>query len=216
MSVQCVNGHVFLPQQPNWQTPLQWQRTWANEVVTGLTGIEARSAMRSLPRVQLTWTVTPWTVPAQNELDDQVRAAKKAGLACAPYWGRASVLASPCSGTAVVLQSAFWPWKVGDWICFLYPLSFDLRQVTAVVGSALTLNAAVSSASPANTLVWPLLYGKLTTNDMSLATGQRGALQLTLLEETPGQAAQLGGVPPPPGSGSGIGSMSIGSTFNVT
>src|SRR4051812_26279185 len=111
-----IDNHVLFPHVANFTTRPSRKRSWLTGISETVTGHQSRFALRAQPRLSLTFTLTPRTLQEQAQLEDRILAAKKSGLACAPFWGRASVLQSDCTTNAVVLQSAFWPWKVGNWI----------------------------------------------------------------------------------------------------
>lgn len=218
MSVETVNNHVLFTEPPNWETPVKWERRWRNEVAASLQGGEARMALRSLPRLTLSWRITPWSSVRRNLLEDAIRAARKTGLGCAPYWGRASVLQSACTAAAVALADGHWAWQAGDPIFFQRihspsNIEFEVRTVEDVDGSTLTLDQAVAFTSPAGAFVWPLVFGKFSCPELTAETNWRGGVDLTLSEMTPGRAAQLGSVTPP--GGTGIGAMTIGGDFVI-
>src|SRR5436190_1502696 len=99
--VTLVNDHVLFPNPADWASPPDWSRQWHNEIGTAVSGAESRHALRVQPRITLGFTITPRDVVEQGEFDDRIRAALKAGLACAPYHGRGSWLTAPAAGVAV-------------------------------------------------------------------------------------------------------------------
>ena len=96
MSVELVNGHVLIPHAHNWRQTLAWSRRGKTSRVTGITGLEQRTALRPRPLISLTLLPAVMDANEQARLEDSVRAARKSGQAALPYWGRGQVL----SGTA--------------------------------------------------------------------------------------------------------------------
>lgn len=219
MSITLVNNHVLFPHAPNWEAPPEWRRRWESEVSGAVTGHEARQALRTVPRRALSWAVTPWTAQEENALEDRIRAASKSGLACTPYWGRGTVLASDCTGTAVGLAADHWSWTVGDHIFLLDATDstapvFNVRQISALTNQQhFTLGAVVSRTFAAGLMVWPLLFGKLRAEGLSQATACRAGVRLRIEEQISPASVPVGEVMPP--AGIGIGVMAIGTTFTV-
>jgi hypothetical protein len=219
-----INGYTLFPFPANWQTPPAWQRAWENEIAMAVTGDESRQALRVNPRNQLTWLMAAWSTWELAQLNAAVMSAKLSGLACAPYWGRSSVLQSACGANSAALQDDVWNWSIGDYVYFLdqadYPaqLNYDVQQITAVNSGTFTLTLAgdVSRTYAAGALVWPLIYGEFTCKDMPVATAQRASLQATIRElASPQSAATVYGPGAAP-AGTGIGFMQVGSTFVVS
>lgn len=214
MSVELINNHVLFPHPANWNFLPQWSRRWQSEISDGVTGAESRFALRTQPRQTLSFLISPRNAIEQALLDARMLAAKKSGKACAPFHGRASVLNAECSTDSVVLQSAFWPWAVGDTIFFRQnSLEYETRTLTAVDGVNLTLNAAVDDTYAAGALVWPMFYGKFSAEDLGVVTNQRGAIRVTLSELIAPSSAQVGELEGPVGAGIGV--MELEDTFVV-
>lgn len=219
MAVELINDHVLFPQRANWAVDPEWSRAWETQVTNGLKGPESRTGLRAVPRVTLKWVPSIKNLQQLAQLDDQVRAALKSGKACCPYWGRASRLSLDCTAAAATLQATPWPWEVNDWIFFLDQdtREFNVRQVTNVAGLVLTLQAAVTRTFRANTLVWPLLFGKLTQATLAAETSRHGAYPIAITENTPAAAIEPVGeyTPPDPNPDLGIPDMEIGTSFIV-
>lgn len=219
MSLTVVNDHVLFPHRANWATDPEWTRTWQSKITTGLKGPESRSAMRATPRVSLKWEPSIRNLQEQNQLDDRIRAALKSGKACCPFWGRASLLQLACTSTTATLQSTPWPWAIGDSIFFLDQATreWNVRSLTNVSGSVLTLNTAVSRTWLANTPVWPLLFGKLDEATMAAETNHFSRCPIAIVETSPAGAGETVGeyTPPDPDPDLGIGDMEIGDSFLV-
>lgn len=191
MSVELVNGHVLLATPPNWRQRPSWSRTWQTEVVDAVTGAEDRGALRQVPRIQLSWLVTPLGLAQQQRFEDTLREAVRTGQTAVPYWGAGSVLASAASsgGSGVTVASPFWPFELDDWIILIdltdpeNPVH-NVRQVTGTIGSTHSLSSVLTHTFPAGSLVWPLLFGKLAAGDWGQVTNHRGDHRLTLTEIT--------------------------------
>lgn len=217
--VTLINSHVLFPHAPNWAERPKWSRAWETGLSGGVTGAESRQSLRAVPRVSLQWVITPVTLAEQQQLDDRVLAAKKSGLACAPYWGRASVLQAAGSTDELTLQPPVWTWAEDDYLFLLDESDlenpvYNLRQVTGVGagGEQITLDSAVSQTFPAGSLVWPIFFGKFTGEDFKAAHGRRAGFQIKIAEMTSPQSQTVGDaivVNP------GIGTAIIGSTFVV-
>ncbi len=211
MAVDLINNHILLPHRADWATPPTFQRAWQTDVAESILGNEARAGLRACPRISLTWMLSKRTQPEQQELDDRIRAALKNGKACAPYHGRGSLLTADCNNVTVNLADTSFGWKVNDWVFFQDDLlNYNFRQVNVVAGAVLTLGAAVSQTFPAGSMVWPILFGKLTAKDMEAVTDWHSSTSLTLQELISRDTVPIGGAVNT--SGAGIGWMRIGTT----
>jgi hypothetical protein len=189
MSIEIINGHVLLPELPEWQGGVGLSRRWQTVIEETVTGAEDRGAMRAVPRLKLSYDIAPLTVEQRARFEDRLREALKSGKAAVPFWGRASDLATNASGTSAELATTNWPWQVGDFICFLDATNIErpihaVRQITAKTGLALTLNSALPQTFAAGSLVWPLLFGKPEADTQEFLTGQQSATKFTLNEQT--------------------------------
>lgn len=214
--LSTVNNHILFPHQANWTNPPEWSRRWETEIADAVTGAESRAALRSHPLVSLAWTVTPWSLQEQAQLDDRIRAAKKSGKACAPFWGRASVLQTACNASTAVVQGTHWTWSSGNSIFFLDASNpanpiFRVRQITNVSGQTLTLDASVAHTFPAGSLVYPLLFGKFECEEISVETSRRSEARLKISEMISAASQGLGAA-----SSGGIGVMKLGDTFEIS
>ena len=218
MSVELVNDHVLLPDTADWSTPPKWSRRWHNEIADGVTGAEARAALRAQPRISLSYQLTPASVAAAQMLDDRLRAALKSGLACCPFFGRGGEITSNAGiGDEVVsVQDAF-TWAAGDYFFVGDEINGEAIMVTAAVLTdgvwELTLDAAFTSAHLAGALGWPLLFGQPVVSELQALTTRLATVPITLTELVSARSAQLGTVTAP--GGAGIGVMAIGSTFII-
>ncbi|HEY1170229.1 MAG TPA: phage BR0599 family protein [Verrucomicrobiae bacterium] len=200
MSIELINGHVLLPELPDWQQGAELTRRWETEIQETVTGAEDRGAMRAVPRLELSYEIATLTQEQRARLEDQLREAMKSGKAVVPFWGRASDLASSASGTSAELATTNWPWQVGDFIFFLDASDIEkpvyaVRQITAKTGLVLTLNSVLPQTFAAGSLVWPLLFGKPDGESMSLVTSRHGSVSFTLLEVTGSTRATASSAP---------------------
>ncbi len=189
MSIETINGHVLLPELPNWLSGVELTRRWETEIQETVTGAEDRAALRTVPRLELSYEIDTLTQEQRARLEDRLREAMKSGKAVVPFWGRASDLANAASGTSAELATTNWPWQTGDHILFLDLSNLEkpvhtVRQITGKTGLALTLNSALPQSYAAGSLVWPLLFGKPDGESMSLVTGRHGSVSFTLREIT--------------------------------
>lgn len=200
MSIEIINGHVLLPELPNWQQGAELTRRWETEIQETVTGAEDRGAMRTVPRLELSYEIATLTQEQRARLENRLREAMKSGKAAVPFWGRASDLASAASGTGAELATTNWPWQTGDYIFFLDASNLEkpvhaVRQITGKTGLTLTLDSALPQTFAAGSLVWPLLFGKPDGESMSLLTSRQGAVSFTLLEVTGSTRAAASSAP---------------------
>ncbi len=197
MSVTLVNGHVLIPNPPNWTERPEWTRAWQSEIAEALTGSEDRGAMRQVPRVSLTFLVDPLSVVEQQRLDARLIEAMKSGKAVVPNWGHGSALTAPANGGTATVEAG-WPWAVNDYVFFLdagdpHAPVFNVRQVTGVNGNTLTLDAPL--AQTFNDFAWPLLFGKPKPDRLDAITSWHGSRKLTISEMAGSTIAGASGAP---------------------
>jgi hypothetical protein len=221
MALELINNFVLLPHAPNWSDPPAWSRAWQTGVAEAVTGDESRAALRGQPRISLTWLISTRTPEEETQLDDRLRAAKKSGKACAPYWGRGDLLTAAVTAEAVHLEDMLFDWRIGDWIFLLSDQSsvtgdqlWEVGQVAAIVGNVLTLAAPVGRTYVAGLLAWPLLFGKFTAQDLGADTNWHGSVKATLQELVSRDSAVVGATVAT--GAAGIGVMEIETNFIVS
>lgn len=213
MSVELVNGHVLIPQRANYADTPSTERRWQNEVDEAEWGNESRFALRSVARRAVRWRVTPGDIQDNAGLIDCILAAKKSGLACAPFYGRGSEIAQTVSGTTLEIEPTLWPWAQGDYLILIDDAgNYDVRQVDAIAGETITLDSAVSRPYGCGLFVWPLLFGKFNCDGLSALRAELGEASLTVQELTSAESQTIGVAGPPI---DGIGGWIIEDTFIV-
>lgn len=218
--MELINQHVLFAQPADWKQPPTWSRVWQNQVASAVTGAESRLGVRAQPRVGLEFTITPRNLAEQIELNECVLAAKKSGLACAPYHGRGCALTATAAAdaTAKTLRANF-AWAAGDWALFCDANGHaEAHEITAVgtPGTGLTTlqpAEALTRAYSAGLLVWPLLFGRFECDELPARSGVNGPARIKITERIAARTAQVG--VDPVVSGSGIGYWKIGDTFIV-
>jgi uncharacterized phage protein (TIGR02218 family) len=189
MSSGLIDGHVLVPELPDWQSGVSLSRRWETEIGETVTGAEDRGALRHVPRLELAYGISTLTQAQRARFEDRLREALKSGKAAVPFWGRASDLATDASGMSAELATTNWPWQVGDYIFFLDATDLEnpvhaVRQITGKTGLSLTLNSALPQTFAAGSLVWPLLFGKPEAEDQSLVTTRQSFTGFRLMELT--------------------------------
>lgn len=215
--VELVNNHVLFPHPANWKERPEWSRQWQNEISGAVTGAETRTATRVQPRVSLSFTITPSSLVEQAEFDDRIRAALKTGFGCAPYHGRAEILADNVGGDECRVIAGR-NWAAGDYIFFRSPNdTHEIMQVEAANLAAgiwtLGLSNSFASVHLAGALVWPVLFGEFSVPGMAARSAVTGPARITIRELISPATATLGAVTPPVGAGIGV--WKIGTTFAV-
>ena len=212
--IELVNGYVLFPHALDWSNGPEWQRTWETYFSDGLTGAQSRYSTRNQPLRRIDWDVMTVDEVESAKLDDRIRAAKKSGKACAPYWGRGSTQSVATNNVTVTLNAPAWPWAVNDYIFLMDEFrNYDVRQINGVAGAVLTLSLAVSRTYAAGLLCWPLLFGKLIADDLEATTSWHMLPRLGLQETKSPASTQIGALAPPPGTGISV--WKIGTTFVV-
>jgi hypothetical protein len=214
-SITEINGYTLFPHAANWSLRPSWKRTWQTGVATGVDGSEQRSALRSLPLHSLSYSVTAASLPERSRLDARIDQATKSGLGCTPFFGKGSVLAAiaAAGSNALTLTDAVtaWSWAAGDYAALLGADDsvFDVWQVTAVAGNVLTLAGNLANAWR-DGMVRPLLFGKFSSDPMSLLTDWHASVKLSFVQIASERNAQLGVIVPD--TGTGVGHQTVGST----
>ncbi len=176
-------------------------------------GNESRHAMRAAPRRSVRWKVTPTDIQENAGLIDRILAAKKSGLACAPFFGRGSEIATEVSGTTLEIEPTLWTWAEGDYLILIDDAgNYDVRQVEAIAGETITLDSAVSRSYGCGLFVWPLLFGRFNCDGLNALRAEIGEASLTVQELTSAEAETVGVAGPPI---DGIGGWIIEDTFIV-
>lgn len=171
MSVDLVNGHVLIPHLPDWSSAVSHRRQWQTNVEAAITGAEHRRAVRTRPRITLGWHLIPFDVADQARLQARLRAARKSGYACAPYWGRGLAILSAASEVLTLAADA-WPFlEVDDYLLIRRldvadPESWEAVQFAESDGADLTLSAAPDGDWSSGAYIWPLLFGAISTDDL--------------------------------------------------
>ena len=213
MSVELVNDHVLLPMRANYADAPVADRRWQNTLEDAEFGNESRFALRSVPRRSVRWRVTPSDIQQNARLLDQIIAARKSGLACAPFFGRGSEIAVEVTGTTLEIEPTLWEWNEGDYLILIDEAGgYDVRQVETVVGETITLDSAVSRAYGCGLFVWPLIFGRFDCDSLSALRAEIGEASLSVQELTSGEAETVGVAGPPI---DGIGGWIIEDTFIV-
>jgi hypothetical protein len=215
MSVTLVNGHVLIPLCANYSSGISRERRWTDEVCESEFGSESRFALSALARNVIGFRVTPTDVQQTSRLIDQILAASKSGLACAPFYGRGIAIATTVTAATLVIEATEYPLAVDDYLILVDDDgNYDVRQIDAIAGDTITLDSAVTSGRSyrAGSLVWPLLFGKFRCENLNALLEEAGEASITIAEQVSLQAATIGTAEPPI---DGIGGWIIGNTFEV-
>jgi hypothetical protein len=211
-----INGYTLFPHPANWDVNPSWSRQWKTGVATGTTGAEQRSALRALPLHTLTYSITATTLPERSRLDARIDQATKSGFGCVPFFGRGICLsADAAAGTNTITLTDFnaWPWAAGDYIILLSDdLTFDAWLVNGVGGTTLTLAGNLVNSWSAQERVWPLLFGKFSSEAAGLLTMDKEKMKISVAQLVSERNAQLGATP---AHVPGVGEQSIGSTNTI-
>ena len=181
-----VNGHILIPDTPDWSTQPEIERLWKTEIAEALPGNEARKTVEFAPRLKLSFTVRQQHAIPQQEFEDTLREALKTGLACVPLHGMAAVLVSQ-DGAAIVVDAIQEGWRADEYLFFSdqdpEDPSWEVRQIVSIAGTTITLESALDMAWPAGALVWRLIFGRLSSPTQQDAWDYwNGKSKLTLTE----------------------------------
>lgn len=238
MPVTLINGFVVLPHPADWSVKPSWRRRWQTGVATALTGAERRQSLRNMGREQLSYGISALSLEERALLDERLDAATKSSLACCPFWGRGSQVVGDVTANTAVIVEPFWPFAVGDWVFLMDAFrNYDLLQVTEIQHPAptadsdlvtadsagftadeegiptLMFSVNVSRTYPAGSLIWPMLFGKFSSDKETAGTSWHGDVKVTVTELKARHQLVIG--TPPHGEGVGIGSWAVSSTFKV-
>lgn len=182
MSVETVNGIVFLPHIADWRELPTSGRHWLSQSAAAVTGAEDRAAMLTTPFHSLGWKVTPFDVEEQTRLEARVLEAKRAGNAAAPWWGRVFTVATAVTADTLVVESSPWLAKLaaGDFIVYLSGTgqggpTWEAAEIDTVVGTTITFTASITGASwPVGAEVRQVIFGRLTVDTEPALDGNAG------------------------------------------
>lgn len=190
--METIAGHILIANPADWSVRPRRERTWMNEETVSVTGGSSRRALRAVPLAKLTFTVCAATLAEQAELADAIRAAKKSGRGCAPYHGRGTTI-SDLDGEIVTLAQLNWDWQAGDYIFARQPGgAFKVFTVTVVNGAQLTLDGVLAEDYLGGE-IYPLLFGKLTSDDYLGLTAHLARTKITITELVSARSTVLGG-----------------------
>jgi hypothetical protein len=195
-----VGGYQFI-----WVPPagglVSWERRWETDTTRALQGQEEREAKRSVGLKTIQYDAQPITVEETADLLASIAAGLKSGKACAPFWGRSSVLAADCAAASntVTLEDNVWGFAIGDKLFLIDQEArlWEVRSITNVVGNVLTLDVGVARTYRAATLVWPLIYGRLACETAKVETNHRALPRLKIVEEENGVSKSESNCPIP-------------------
>lgn len=190
MSVETVNGVVFLPHIADWREPPVSGRHWLSQSAAAVTGAEDRAAMRTTPYHSLGWKVTPYDVEEQTRIEARVLEAKRSGNAAAPWWSRPLTVATAVTTNTLVVSSSPWLAKLaaGDWIVYLSSNgpggpSWEAMEIATIVGTTITFTASITGASwPVGAEVRPVIFGRFSCDTEPAIDGNVGVWGFKITE----------------------------------
>lgn len=187
MSLTTVNGAILIPTPPDWSSQVSGSRRWEVRTSQALDGSEDRIGVRYNSLRSLQFTPKLMDQSERSRFMDRIRAAVKLGQAAVPYWGRGRELAADVSGTALQIDSGSAELAVGDYVLFLDwttdPEDWDCIEISAKSSATnYTLDSSVSRTYSATSYCWPILFGRIETNDADLLDDYRGKMQVRFME----------------------------------
>ncbi len=190
MSVSTVNGFVFLPHPPDWVSKPVAGRSFLSSIAGAVTGAEDRSALRPTPYQSIAWRAVPADLEEQSRIEQRVLAAKKAGNAAAPWWGRGLEMTAAASADTVTVNAS--PWldalSPGDFICFLGDrqpggCDWEAAEVLSIAGTTITLTASVAGGPwPSGSFCYPIIFGRFSAGKMDAVNGDVALWTFTVKE----------------------------------
>ena len=181
-----VNGHILIPDTPDWSAPPDAERLWKTGISEALPGNEARKTVDFAPPIKLSFTLRQQHSGPQQEFEDTVCEALKTGLAAVPLHGMAAVLVSQ-DGAEIVVDSIQEGWRADEYLFFSDQNpenpTWEVRQIVSIAGTTITLESALDETWPEGALVWRLIFGRLTSPTQQEAWDYwNGKPKLTLTE----------------------------------
>jgi len=182
-----IDGHVVIPHQPDWSNLPEINRVWRSQVATAKGGAEDRSSARADYWKRIRYEVLPFNQPEKGLLELRIREALKWGRAAVPEPGRgyffdASVTAGDSS---IVLDTSDHELTVGRYILLSSraPDLWEQCEVALVVeisGATITLGAPIEFDYGAGDNVWPLVLGRLNSEDIQAMAPHRSRHSIDL------------------------------------
>jgi len=210
MIVALINDCVLFPHRFAWRSKPVGRRSWQTGIDLGLKGAEARQAMRSVSRREV--SVEIFARDSERvRLEARIDAAKKSGFGCAPLTGRGSYLtANAASGAnSIHITTDAWRWQAGDYVSLIADdQTFDVAAVTGPpAAGVLPLATPLNFPWASGYVVRPVIFGAFSAEKQTVITGRAAGWRITVAEMTSGRSAQIGIVP---ARGPGIGQQQIG------
>lgn len=165
MTVAGTRLTLFSP-RCDWSEPFRERLGWLSTVLTSYAGAEQRAALRTEPRVTVTFRVTA-TTPRETAALETLLFGWQARTFGVPLWPQKSPLLAPAAPGDLSLQvdSTLRPgFKAGGLVAlWTNPHTWRAFQVARIEGATLHLERQVIEAWPAGAWVVPVLRGGLLT-----------------------------------------------------
>lgn len=188
MAIQLVDNAVLL-----WVngfsagTPATLRRRWDVETAESLAGDQDRQLNRSQPLRSLSFDLRIIDLDTRFKWMEAVREASRTGRAACPYWGRAQTILTAVSGTTLQTEAetSSWQFSVGDKV-LLYEYGVDKWEVAEIATvtdtNNYTLTQAPSRTFPIASLVYPLIFGRISSVRNNHWDSQSGDFSFSISE----------------------------------
>ena len=188
-----INGRVYvvLPHLADWSTEPQLSIRWETKVAPGITGAEDRARMRGVPLHGLKWSVTPRDESEEERIEARAQAAKRSGVAAAPWFGRGMVVTSSGTGSSTIpVEASPWIPEAGDWVVLLTGSdasepSYEAFEVLSVASNVITIDGTFSSFWPGGSLCYQLIAGAFSAESHEMLMGEVGKWSFAIENEKP-------------------------------
>jgi hypothetical protein len=195
-----INGlsYVLLPHIADWSTEPQLSIRWETKVAPGITGAEDRARMRGVPLHGLKWSITPRDESEEERIEARVQAAKRSGVAAAPWFGHGMVVTSSGTGSSTIpVEASPWIPEAGDWVILLTGADasqprYEAFEVLSVASNVITVDGTFSSFWPGGSLCYQLIAGAFSAESHEMLMGDVGKWSFAIENEKPSIIAGAG------------------------
>lgn len=173
---------------------VQFARSWQTEVRQALSGHEDRQSLRSRPLRRLPFQITARNLSELAQLKNLLDAGLRSGRVAVPLWGRGQAIAAATSGAELTLDpEAAYPFTPGEWVFIVETCAWrwEVAQLDSVASlTSITLDSGLSESFPIGSIVYPILFGKLSVESVTPISPVASQFEL-VVEEPLGKGALL-------------------------
>ena len=178
-------SHTLIRWLPDWTQKPQWEGEWLTGIAEGVTKGEDRVALRPRKLISLKVTIPVDYEAHRFQLMEDLLSASESGLAAIPFYGRGTPIVS-VAGAEATVEHNLWPFQsLDNALCLNFDRETPVWQhlvVQSVGVGTITFDASLSETYP---FVWPLIFGKFTSGDISVLNDEDGEIEVEVAQRNP-------------------------------